>query len=147
MASITLNACNEIDYEILAYLFTFLLDKGTECATLMVNLRTRVALATRTSLRVRGIQMKDSKHTPGPWKVHKSVYVIALLAKHIHPTIADCSNRLIDKDGRKANARLIAAAPKLLAAAIEAAKQLRAMEAIGHATVLQNVIDKAIGGE
>lgn len=58
----------------------------------------------------------NGKHTPGPWNVYKNEYVSAPRVKHVSPTIADCTSRLIPILERLANARLIAAAPELLAA-------------------------------
>jgi hypothetical protein len=45
-----------------------------------------------------------------------------------------------------ANAALIAAAPELLAALKECAKQLRQLDCKGHAAIAENAITKAEGG-
>ena len=67
--------------------------------------------------------MKASHHTPGPWS-HEWGYIVAPDPKGIHPDIYIDDLAGIDDEGRvpsdaqqKANGRLLAAAPQLLAAA------------------------------
>jgi hypothetical protein len=58
-----------------------------------------------------------SKHTPGPWTtIHQDQRVVAAPVGKIRPTVAECISSLIEYSERKANARLIAAAPELLEA-------------------------------
>lgn len=86
---------------------------------------------------------ETTKHTPGPWEATE-IGVIA-------PTITSHSNfyvaALIDPDNAedKANARLIAAEPDLLAACKAALPALREIEADAEATVLA-AIARAEGG-
>lgn len=63
-------------------------------------------------------------HTPGPWtfpeahdKRHSRIVIMAEAARPAHPIIADSVFRHghVDYETAKANARLIAAAPTLLA--------------------------------
>ena len=63
--------------------------------------------------------MSESKHTPGPWEVHKmtSTYQIPIWAESKWIGNIDAG---IDADIAEANARLIAAAPELLEACKEA---------------------------
>jgi len=58
-----------------------------------------------------------SKSTPGPWIIEEEdgLYIVQDAAREMDPIYVDQQN-----DEREANARLIAAAPDLLAAAIEA---------------------------
>ena len=64
------------------------------------------------------------EHTPGPWQVGSETYPIAILSGHRHGSpdneviciIGDDPMTPEDDDECKANARLIAAAPDLLAA-------------------------------
>lgn len=64
-----------------------------------------------------------SAHTPGPWIVtggERLKYVEARIGNGMLQEVASCM--LCEKGDLKANARLIAAAPELLAALIEANK-------------------------
>jgi len=85
-------------------------------------------------------------HTPGPWAVDPVLRggpwyriesehgpAIGWVAQVQHPN--------------SANAALIAAAPELLAALKECAKQLRQLDCKGHAAIAENAITKAEGGE
>lgn len=68
----------------------------------------------------------SNKHTPGPWKVTKartvlhiasdeeSVVGISLSANHVYEDYPGCKREFIER--QEANARLIAAAPEMLAA-------------------------------
>ena len=66
-----------------------------------------------------------SKHTPGPWVVvgSRTKYVEARLVGSLMQEVAACGPTLADEgygQQQEANARLIAAAPELLRAAIAA---------------------------
>jgi hypothetical protein len=54
------------------------------------------------------------EHTPGPWRIQCGEFVVADLDDGIE-TVADTFS-LVSNDRQQANARLIAAAPKLLKA-------------------------------
>ena len=101
-------------------------------------------------------------HTPGRWRVLRhdgNVFVI----KNDGLTIAEITYQLPDKSGetsRNANARLIAAAPDMLAALLEALEFAEQQEdvidgndgpqanaAMTLAQTLRDVIAKATGGE
>ncbi|WP_236237297.1 hypothetical protein [Pseudomonas faucium] len=100
--------------------------------------------------------MKNNKHTPGPWFVESSdktpIYVSPV---DRHEQIAICNVMVIDEDDdsdsgewingdqTKANAKLIAAAPLLLADLSEAAAQLRQYEALHRAKGTEDSLAKA----
>lgn len=67
-----------------------------------------------------------TKHTPGPWHVDgfNLTAVIHQIGHTRWETLCDCSTKGKDIEERKANAKLIAAAPDLLEAAIHAVKAL-----------------------
>lgn len=88
-----------------------------------------------------------SKHTDGSWELFN-------LDSTTQPTeVGVRTNVGVDYLCRcygnteecKANARLIAAAPQMLAALKECAKQLAVMGATGHAEVARAAINKATG--
>lgn len=60
-----------------------------------------------------------NKHTPGPWHIMKSFTGTVWAGSEDEPTIISDMSTLGDKTA-EANARLIAAAPELLAVLIEA---------------------------
>ena len=82
------------------------------------------------------------KHTPGPWKVNTAYDVRTIYPKSqgYGVTIARIHNHFVEPE---ANAKLIAAAPELLAALKECAKQLRLLDCNGHAAIAENAISKA----
>ncbi|HDS1728213.1 TPA: hypothetical protein QEM47_000936 [Pseudomonas putida] len=100
--------------------------------------------------------MTKHKHTPGPWFVESSdktpIYVSPV---DRHEQIAICNVMVIDEDGdsdsgewingdqTKANARLIATAPMLLADLSEAAAQLRKYETLHRAKGTEDSLAKA----
>ncbi len=57
--------------------------------------------------------MADTKHTPGPWRVETGYPSVS---SRQAPDLALCNDQAIPMSERLANARLIAAAPCLLAA-------------------------------
>ena len=57
--------------------------------------------------------MSDSKHTPGPWKVHKGVSNYYMITSCDDVEISECGGDFTMRD-HQANANLIAAAPELL---------------------------------
>jgi hypothetical protein len=65
----------------------------------------------------------ESKHTPGPWKVHGGWWMCVTLDERIPisgaRTIAACRQHWIPPAQWEANAKLIAAAPELLTACRE----------------------------
>lgn len=83
--------------------------------------------------------MSTTKHTPGPWRVHGE------LINSDSREIAVIENYSSKRDG--ANARLIAAAPELLEALIEATEVLRRFGGIpGDPFKYDKIILKATGG-
>lgn len=64
--------------------------------------------------------MEEFKGTPGPWFEHRegfsTVYVEARLRQGVIQEVAACGPTEAGSDAQSANARLIAAAPELLAA-------------------------------
>lgn len=67
--------------------------------------------------------MTEQKHTPGPWSYHRSLHNRSINGAYINAsdgsriaTVSRNADRHIDE--KEANARLIAAAPDLLAALI-----------------------------
>ena len=102
-------------------------------------------------------------HTGGPWIVedgrhHRESYGgtvqgddwrfgLCIRAKdNCH--LATVGNVDIRHSGdAKANAQLMAAAPEMLAALVECAKQLRQLDCKGHAAVAEKAIAKAKGGK
>lgn len=117
--------------------------------------------------------MSDVKHTPGPWRleVNEKSSSISILGKHGdagrcrasdghgHIVIVDCADAMSDDtmfapmlDEQCANARLIAAAPEMLEAALESIRQLDVIIADGIQTDWQawrddlaSVVAKASG--
>jgi len=93
--------------------------------------------------------MGDAKHTPGPWKVgtnhSAAVWATAGLIASVYPgepatSADDCDGPVSD-----ANARLIAAAPDLLAACI-AFRDAQGLTSLGEAhTKAREAISKATG--
>ncbi|WHU44510.1 hypothetical protein [Pseudomonas fulva] len=97
-----------------------------------------------------------TKHTPGPWFVESSdktpIYVSPV---DRHEQIAICNVMVIDEDAdsdsgewfngeqTKANAKLIAAAPALLADLVSAAAQLRQYEVLHRAKGTAESLAKA----
>lgn len=71
---------------------------------------------------VKGIEMSEVKHTPGPWKVFNGVDIFpddddTKATKHIaHCAPDDRPQCVLTTEERRSNANLIAAAPDLLAA-------------------------------
>lgn len=100
--------------------------------------------------------MTKHKHTPGPWFVESSdktpIYVSSVARQE---QIAICNVMVIDEDGdsdsgewingdqTKANAKLIAAAPLLLAGLVDAAAQLRKYETLHRAKGTADSLTKA----
>ena len=108
-----------------------------------------------------------SKHTNGPWKTERKnccTHIVSESKKGIHgwqshiTTLGDH----LEYDGKpcgevdsqdktqaeiNANAQLIAAAPEMLAALVECAKQLRQLDCKGHAAVAEKAIAKAKEGK
>lgn len=90
--------------------------------------------------------VSDLKHTPGPWfiKQVESKFMIV----HESECAVICTTNDWDekfKDEEQANARLIAAAPELLAALIEARSLLEESEQCYENQMFRNVqIDAAI---
>ena len=108
-----------------------------------------------------------SKHTKGPWKTERKnccTHIVSESQKGIHgwqsyiTTLGDH----LEYDGKPcghiagqdktqgeiiANAQLMAAAPEMLAALVECAKQLRQLDCKGHAAVAEKAIAKAEGGK
>jgi len=100
--------------------------------------------------------MTKHKHTPGPWFVESSdktpIYVSPV---DRHEQIAICNVMVIDEDDdsdlgewfngeqTKANAKLIATAPDLLADLIDAAGQLRQYEVLHRAKGTADSLAKA----
>lgn len=100
--------------------------------------------------------MTKHKHTPGPWFVESSdktpIYVSPV---DRHEQIAICNVLVIDEDDEsdsgewvngeqtKANAKLISAAPNLLADLTEAAATLRRYEALHRAKGTEDSLGKA----
>ncbi len=87
-------------------------------------------------------------HTPGPWHADptKSFYVFA------HGSLAEQAGvengPFICNASTQANARLIAAAPDLLAAAQDALRNLRPLAVHpSHYAALENAIAKATGAD
>lgn len=87
-----------------------------------------------------------AKHTPGPWQV-----------KHFNPTeVCDCDGEVRGCSGiartstnspmaeRLANAKLIAAAPDLLASLRECESILRILGYVNGADIAKAAIDKAL---
>jgi len=80
-----------------------------------------MAASTRTEAQARAERqeqstMTNAKHTKGPWKYALNVGPTkALIVEADGSTVVECSNRVHDSRF-EANARLIAAAPELLAA-------------------------------
>lgn len=65
------------------------------------------------------------KHTPGPWRANQPRYILGLKTQgqwYIHAK--DCTVACSLDGDREANARLIAAAPELLAALVELLAQV-----------------------
>lgn len=60
--------------------------------------------------------MSDTKHTPGPWKADEYFHVSANGRDVADIRIFACNGYALDTIERTANARLIAAAPDMLAA-------------------------------
>lgn len=60
--------------------------------------------------------MKTAQHTPGPWIYYPDGNAICVVKTHVLKVIADADFGHVDIPEREANARLIAAAPDLLAA-------------------------------
>jgi len=80
-----------------------------------------------------------SKHTPGPWKVH--LVDGALIVDDAGWEVAEASGDYdTDADRMEANARLIAAAPDLLAALKHARSQMQHPDEL-----IDAAIDKAEG--
>ncbi len=74
--------------------------------------------------------MTNTKHTPAPWKSINEM----IMAKNGDVAVADCFHSMkgrLKVAERKANARLIAAAPELL----ETLKEFSALEVRGHALI------------
>lgn len=90
-----------------------------------------------------------AKHTPGPWNHGEDGFVYSPCGKY---TLADPHYADLDIDEREANARLIAAAPELLAACEQALKVVdahrRASGGDGDITaaLIRSAIAKAKGG-
>ena len=88
--------------------------------------------------------MSDNKPTHGPW-IHEyrhgpgAHYVCS--AENL--IVASCGKNASMDSEIAANARLIAAAPELLAVLSECAKQLSAMGATAHATRAREAIARA----
>lgn len=85
----------------------------------------------------------NTQHTPGPWHVN-TLETVPHTIHALRGHVADVSRGTMNEVGAdeiEANARLIAAAPDLLAAAIEAADTLEG-EGI-HAHALRAAIAKA----
>lgn len=74
------------------------------------------------------------KHTPGPWKAIEQgdANAYAVLANDKRWVIAFSQNGEIWTEEQKANARLIEAAPELLAELIKAQRFIMAFVASGH---------------
>lgn len=66
--------------------------------------------------------MNNTKHTPGPW--HIGMKPGPMIYGSDSSQVADLRADLLDKGERAANARLIAAAPELLACLIDAVRCL-----------------------
>lgn len=90
----------------------------------------------------------NEKHTPGPWAVSSSLYVVSPLARMVAKCdgmgIADLE---VPPEQMFANARLIAAAPDLLTAAKDALAKLEELrfqqDTEDEADVLRAAITKA----
>lgn len=97
----------------------------------------------------------EMKPTPGPWYASQNDFYWSIESDHPHfkyQTVADLVNStcVVDKDGTEhdhgeANARLIAAAPDLLAALKEAQSRLREKGMLGVDDAVSAVIAKAEG--
>lgn len=106
--------------------------------------------------------MTKYKHTPGPWEVLNETEVFTGLGADSGDgvkalpsdgwMIADCGDCVtfteigpaeLGRDLRRANAKLIAAAPMLLADLSEAAAQLRKYEALHRAKGTEDSLAKA----
>lgn len=99
--------------------------------------------------------MSETKHTSGPWRTESEVdgrhHVVAIMADAAaeHPLIAQALHGLgrVSKETALANARLIAAAPELLAACQAAEANLSPMYSREHLVMklLRDAIAKAEG--
>ncbi len=76
--------------------------------------------------------MSEAKHTPGLWFTHRTgfstVYIEARIGGGMLQEVAACGPTAEGSEQQEANARLIAAAPELLEALIEAEKKLVELE-------------------
>jgi len=95
-------------------------------------------------------------HTNGPWQAkHKRTlgdpmvpFLVYDIGKEGDPPLACVSNAdvYMKPDELEANALLMAAAPELMAALVECAKQLRELDCPGHAAAAEKAITKATKG-
>ena len=81
-------------------------------------------------------------HTPGPWSDTGSDGRCNIIVESNTGSVCAVW-RVNGYVCQAADARLIAAAPELLAAAVEAAKQLRLLDCPAHSAVLERAIAKA----
>jgi hypothetical protein len=65
-----------------------------------------------------------AKHTPGPWEVREGAYIFAPDGSYVAKTTGNIKDYQENAKTEEANARLIAAAPDLLAALEETIKLL-----------------------
>lgn len=97
--------------------------------------------------------MSDAKHTEGPWTFDRDWNRIPTIIGADGSLVADIRKSSVNKGGgvvdmpeREANARLIAAAPELLAALIPLAASPRGLEiTIGQLDAARAAIAKAKG--
>jgi hypothetical protein len=90
--------------------------------------------------------MPEMKHTPGPWWIDKYAQVFTASGKPLLLTgVALTSGRHPQQEEAEANARLIAAAPDLLAACIATHKDGRSVLPIAAWDLMRDAIEKATG--
>ena len=93
------------------------------------------------------------KHTPGPWRVSQNSNILANGQREFPKMVAavyitnDTSPSYKDREERDANSRLIAAAPELLAALMDAMPFIRALQADTELSDRADALIASVRGE